>query len=175
MRSSIALICLLAIASACNSSSSKKTEKCTFNDVDVPCSSIRRDGSTVTTHNGDGTVDVSTSTAMAIATVSSAISVNDSAGEFDVLSNDSHITTASDDQGNSVECEASLNAGDHFRFSQIGNKLYLSKGSESLTLTRVSATNSRLNGEWSISVDGDQMNFKFESNNKLTVTVYCRF
>jgi hypothetical protein len=162
------------MASACNSSSSKKkTENCSFNGVDVPCSSIRSDSSTVTTDNGDGTVDVAASTSMAVATVTSEISVNDAAGEFEVLSNDSDITTVTNDNGDSIECEAVLTAGDRFRFSQIGNKLYLSKGSESHTFTRVSDSNSRLNGEWSISADGDQMNFKFENNDKLTITLYC--
>lgn len=164
----ILLIAVLGTLTACNGSSSKKSEKCTLNGSPIDCASLNGRGNTVTTPNRGG------ARVAAVVEVTGPIAVDYEAGEFEMLANAQERASADDGQGNTVDCEATLIAGAKTEFSQIGDRLFLSREGESMTLTRASAGGRGLNGEWLLnSDDGDTLSMTFTNDDTLTVKISC--
>ncbi len=158
-------IALLLLVAACNSS--KKKETCIYNNVHIPCSEMPsnnpvRDGDRIT-HTG----------VAAAAIVRSAIEVDELRREFVVLEDDVSSTSARDDAGNTVECQARLRAGDRFRYFETARSLRLTNSEGSITFSPEDGA-SGLEGIYT-AVDGqDTLRFEFQGHRLLIVTATCR-
>ncbi len=167
MKHAFILASILVVFTSCERS---KTEICTRNGVKVSCSSKTDFPQVDPFSRAPKFVDL---------VVESAITVNYSTQEIQILENDADSKIFSNNDGVDTECSLELSAGSIIKFEVQGlDKLILRGRAGTYTLNKLSTLTDGINGSWlhKKTFNGSviESNYLFVKDFKLTLTANCK-